>query len=150
MITSAVDTRHWESCLNDLRKELRYIAKVPVYFAQAKRTGEIKIGFSTQVYSRLYLLGNQRFTQMDLLGWKRGGPAMERKMHAKFAHLSLGREWFEPGQELIDYIAHKTRHDEAPHIAPKYGRINDTHFDSLLEHEKHFADLIERGVPYRP
>lgn len=145
-----MNTKHWEVCLEGIRKELRYIAKVPVYFAQAQRTGEIKIGFSTQVYSRLYSLGNQRFTQVELLGWKRGGPAMERKMHAKFADLAIGGEWFEPDPVLFDYVEKHTRHDEAPHVASKYGRINDTHFDLLLRTEKRYVDLIERGVPYRP
>lgn len=138
---------HWEMCLKNLQKELRHCATIPVYFARAERQGEIKIGFSTQVQSRLYHLGNQRFTNVTLLGWKRGGPAMERKMHERFKEFALGREWFEPAPELLDYLESKTRHDDPPTVASKYGRINDTHFDSLLSAEKRYLRLIAENAP---
>jgi len=138
----AADRARYEWALKNVRTELRHIAKVAVYFAQADRQKQIKIGFSTQVENRLYLLGQSRFTTMTLLGWVPGGPKVEREMHAKFDEYSLGHEWFEPAPELLAFIKGSTRHDEPRGVAPKYGRINDQGYNSLVNAEKRFMSLL--------
>jgi len=132
-----------ERALLNVRKELRHISTVPVYFAQADRTGEIKIGFSTDVHNRLYLLGNLHSTAMALLGWVPGGPKVEREMHAKFAVFALGREWFSPAPEVMSFIAASTRHDAPPTVLPKYGRITDMGYDDLVSSERYYSGLVE-------
>jgi hypothetical protein len=132
--------------LASVREELAYIATIPVYFARSRRHDEIKIGFSTQVANRLYNLGNSRFTTMDFLGWVPGGPKVEREMHAKFATTSLGREWFAPSPELLDFIDKSTYHDEPDNMASPYGRINDTHYDYLVAMEKRYLQMIEEAA----
>lgn len=127
-----------EVALKTIRKELRHIAKVPVYFAQAERTSEIKIGFSTNVDNRMYQLSNQRWTNVTLLGWIPGGPKVEREMHQKFAEFSIGGEWFSPAPDLLSFIATSTRHDEPVWVPPKYGRITDMGYDSLLRSEARY------------
>lgn len=127
--------------LASVREELAHISKVAVYFAQSKRTGEVKIGFSTNVSDRLYHLGWERFTTMTLLGWVPGGPKVEREMHAKFAEFSLGREWFEPAPELLAFVEASTRHDEPINVPSIYGRITDAGYDLLLAHEKRYSSL---------
>lgn len=145
--TEALSMTVYERALANVRKELRYIAKVAVYFALDERNGDIKIGFSTQVENRLYLLGSQYWTTMKLLGWLPGGPGRERKMHAKFDAYALGHEWFEPAPELLAFIEAKTRHDAPRSVHSKYGRINDTHFTSLLQSEQRYMELVALEKP---
>jgi hypothetical protein len=133
----------YETALANANRELEHMSKVPVYFAQAERQGEIKIGFSTQVENRLYHLGHQRFTAMSLLGWVRGGPQVEREMHAKFAHLRIGGEWFKPGPDLLEFIASSTRHDEPVGVISKYGRISDSTYNSLISAKARYTQLLE-------
>lgn len=130
-----------ELTLANVRKELRLMSTVPVYFAQAERNNEVKIGFSTNVSNRLYMLGNQRFTTMRLLGWIPGGPKVEREMHAKFAEFALGHEWFEPAPELLTFAESSLRHDEPVNVISKYGRITDAGYDSLLSAERVYGGM---------
>lgn len=132
--------------LKTIRKELRHISKVAVYFAQADRTGEIKIGFSTNVHNRLYLLGNQRWATMTLLGWVQGGPKVEREMHQKFAEFALGGEWFSPAPELLEFISTSTRHDEPIDVLSKYGRITDRGYDRMVSDERRYSELVKQGA----
>ena len=134
--------KRYESALANVRKELDHMATVPVYFAQAEKTGEVKIGFSTQVYNRIYLLSHHRFQTVNLLGWVLGGPKVEREMHERFAEFALGGEWFVPGATLLEFIDTSTRHDEAPHVASPYGRITDWGYDNLVGDEQLYLDFI--------
>ena len=129
-----------------IRKELRLMSTVPVYFAQAERNGEVKIGFSTNVTNRLYMLGNQRWTTMKLLGWVPGGPKVEREMHAKFGEFALGHEWFTPAPELLSFAELSTRHDDPVNVISKYGRITDAGYDSLLSGERAYAEAHKPGA----
>lgn len=135
---------NFERLLKVTRKQLRHMAKVAVYFAQETRSGEIKIGFSTQVPNRLGLLGYERLGDIVLLGWIPGGPKVEREMHAKFKEFSLGHEWFEPAPELLDFIKTSTRHDEPVRVISKYGRITDWGFDALVADERNFLAQIKQ------
>jgi hypothetical protein len=132
----------YATALASIRFELDHIATVAVYFAQAKHSGEVKIGFSTNVDNRLYALANQRWTTMTLLGWVPGGPKVEREMHAKFDAFALGHEWFNPAPELLSFVETSTRHDNPVDVISKFGRITDRGYDSLLSSERVYADLV--------
>lgn len=132
----------YETALATVNRELKHMSKVAVYFAQAEHQREIKIGFSTQVENRLYNLGQQRFTTMNLLGWIPGGPKVERDMHAKFAHLRIGGEWFHPEAELLEFIKSSTRHDEPVGVISKYGRISDSTYNSLVSAKARYTRLL--------
>lgn len=132
--------------LASVREELAHMETVPVYFALSERSGEVKIGFSTQVQNRIYLLQQQRLSPTRLLGWVLGGPRVEREMHAKFADFALGREWFEPDPELLHFIADHTRHDDPPGVASIHGRITDWGYDRLIGDEALYLKYIEDGV----
>lgn len=80
------------------------IARCSVYFIRNDRSGDVKIGFSTDVRSRL---GNLQTSQVDPLSLLRiidGGPATERWLHRKFAHLSLRGEWFAFDSDMLTII----------------------------------------------
>jgi hypothetical protein len=84
-----------------------------VYFAQTP-TGSIKIG--TTVWFPRRMKAHARRCAMALLGVHDGGPAEERAVHRRFAHLRLdagrpGRrpELFRPDPELVGYVAENCR-----------------------------------------
>ena len=60
----------------------------------------IKIGFSTDVHARL-----QRVAHDRVLAVIPGTMATEKALHHRFAHLRVSGEWFEPGDDLMAYIA---------------------------------------------
>ena len=72
-----------------------------VYFAQKEQGGLIKIGWSRSVASRLQNLGAK------LLGAIPGDEAVEKKIHQLFAHLRSHHEWFNPADELLEFIQTK-------------------------------------------
>jgi len=139
------DIARFERALMTVRKELKHMSKAAVYFAQCDRNAEVKIGFSTCVPNRLYALSNQRWSSMTLLGWVRGGPKVEREMHARFAEFAIGHEWFLPAPELLEFAKTSIRHDEPKDITSKYGRINDMRYDSLVRYESHYLRRIEEA-----
>lgn len=73
-----------------------------VYFADAG--GQIKIGWSKKVSQRLAQLQTGSASPIKLLGTMPGGLAVERRVHAKFAHLRLSGEWFTAAPELLAYV----------------------------------------------
>lgn len=77
-----------------------------VYFAGAG--GQIKIGWSRKVASRLAQLQVGCASPLKLLGTIPGGRATERRIHERFAHLRLTGEWFTAAPELLAFIADPT------------------------------------------
>jgi T5orf172 domain len=73
-----------------------------VYFADAG--GSIKIGWSKKVSARLAQLQTGSAVPIKLLGTMPGGLAVERRVHARFAHLRLSGEWFTAAPELLAYV----------------------------------------------
>lgn len=79
-----------------------------VYFADAG--GQIKIGWSRKVSARLAQLQTGSAVPIKLLGTIPGGLALERRIHAHFAHLRTQGEWFVAAPELLAFIAdHQAR-----------------------------------------
>lgn len=67
-----------------------------VYFAQ--RDGLIKIGWSKSVPYRMISL------RAKLIGAEPGERAREASLHKRFSHLRVHGEWFNPGEDLLEYI----------------------------------------------
>ena len=75
-----------------------------VYFLQAKDNGLIKIGFTSNLKSRLSDLSSMSPVPLELLAFTDGDCNLERELHSTFSnHLSHG-EWFHPSDELIKFI----------------------------------------------
>jgi len=72
--------------------------KVSVYFAQRRRGGLIKIGWSRSVRGRLTAV------KAKMIGAIAGDREIEKKLHKRFAHLRVRGEWFKPGDELLTFI----------------------------------------------
>lgn len=73
---------------------------------RAKRRNLIKIGFSKDVAKRAVAIRSEVRSNIFILATTDGGRAEEREMHARFDHLRRRGEWFEPGDDLLDYIKH--------------------------------------------
>lgn len=79
-----------------------------VYFIQEGEDGPIKIGYTVATLrQRLHQLQNGNPRLLRVRGVIPGGQDAERDVHAAFAHLRLAGtgEWFEPGEELLSFIA---------------------------------------------
>lgn len=75
-----------------------------VYFIQAGEDGPIKVGSAAKPHSRLKELQTSSPYKLRLLGSVPGGYVEERRLHRLFGYFRLHGEWFEPIQEIKDYI----------------------------------------------
>lgn len=77
-----------------------------VYFI--RRHDEIKIGYSTNVESRMRQFRTATTEPIHLVLTIAGTLALERYFHNKFQHLHVAREWFSFRDELRDFILRRT------------------------------------------
>lgn len=70
-----------------------------VYFARRERL--IKIGTTRNLSARIRSLGGPGIV---ILATIPGGYLVERQILRQFSHLRTAGEWFEPAQELLDFI----------------------------------------------
>jgi hypothetical protein len=75
-----------------------------VYFVQSVLGGPVKIGFAVNANARVHALQLGSPIRLRLLAVEPGGRVDEHRLHKRFAVLALGREWFRPEPDLIDYI----------------------------------------------
>lgn len=106
---------HVQEWLKEFRKIPRW-----VYFFRDPRN-RIKIGISANVHDRMKGIQGGLGEGLVLLGvLPDASEELEKEMHAKFAHLRLGGEWFEPGEDLLAYIAANAQKLDPP--KPKRSR----------------------------
>jgi hypothetical protein len=72
------------------------------YFVQRIDGGPIKIGITTDIRHRLSSLQGAVPTTLVCIALVRGD--REDELHARFHHLRICGEWFEPGPELLEFI----------------------------------------------
>lgn len=81
-----------------------------VYFIQHATGGAIKIGISSGPDYRLRNINaSTHDPRYAFLATEHGGRAREAELHLRFAHLRMHGEWFQPEQDLLDYIAEVKR-----------------------------------------
>lgn len=84
-----------------------------VYYLQ-EQSGEIKIGYTTNLKARLIAL---RVSPSDVLATEPGGARLEKMRHGQFKHLRVGRwERFKPALDLLSHIEMIRDHFGAPSI----------------------------------
>lgn len=79
---------------------------VSVYFAQRRKGGLIKIGYSRNVKPRVQTI------RAKVIGAVPGEREVEKKLHKRFAHLRVRGEWFRPEDDLLEYISVKAQKHE--------------------------------------
>jgi len=76
-----------------------------IYFIQESILRNIKIGFtSSHPKKRLHTLALANSQELNFLGFMLGDKLMEKRLHVKFKHLHVRNEWFEPGDDLLNFI----------------------------------------------
>lgn len=74
------------------------------YFIRARGMGDIKIGKSNQVRTRLRSLFTGASRGLDLVACYPAPIEHEKELHAEFERLRLCGEWFRPGDELLTHL----------------------------------------------
>lgn len=83
-----------------------------IYFAKATKdvdeqikAGCIKIGTSNELHPRLASIEQQIGCKVQVLGTMKGRHSAEKALHRRFRHLRCKLEWFNPGPDLLAFIA---------------------------------------------
>lgn len=108
-----------------------------VYFISSIRA--IKIGFATNVKTRMRELQTSHHEKLDLIGFVAGEMELEKSLHSKFADKRLVGEWFEPCSEIYEYIKnHSLGNDFEPYV------------QKAIEEKKKLKKLYRRnlGIDY--
>lgn len=84
-----------------------------VYFMRCLACGLVKIGFSKNVRARRAQLNRSGEHIVEVLGVHVGDRWTEAQVHGTFARDRVRGEWFRASDDLMDYIAKKTRPLEA-------------------------------------
>jgi hypothetical protein len=89
-----------------------------IYFIQRTTGGEIKIGTTVRLSKRLRQLEMEYEADLNVLAIQDGGRETENELHQRFDHLRITGEWFEPQDDLMDFILTSCREwdgtDEKP------------------------------------
>ncbi|MGE4419997.1 MAG: GIY-YIG nuclease family protein [Sulfurimonas sp.] len=75
-----------------------------VYFIKNIDTGRIKIGFSDTPTKRLKELQTGNDNKLVLIKTIAGDKNKEASLHEMFSHLRSNGEWFDPDDELLQFI----------------------------------------------
>lgn len=75
-----------------------------VYFIEARESGAIKIGSTSNPTARLSALQTGSPVRLRLIGYTEGGEPEERRLHRLFEDSRSHGEWFKPTIDLLDYI----------------------------------------------
>jgi hypothetical protein len=75
-----------------------------VYFVQLGNSGDIKIGFSTNIKKRMHTLQTSTPENIQLLGFIAGELPTEKMIHEKFRMLRKKGEWFQCHSSIIEFL----------------------------------------------
>lgn len=129
-----------EQAWDGLRTE--YPGQYLTYFVRARGMGDIKIGKTNHVTTRVKAIWTSASRGVDLVACYPADVTHETELHREFEHLRLCGEWFRPGAELMTHLqligcdtgaftnavpAHF--HSRKPHLLPM-GEVNTAHKNS--------------------
>lgn len=84
-----------------------------IYFIRRPDGGRIKIGNTLRLSARLRELTAEHGPGLEVMAVTDGSFDRERALHGRFAGLRVDgngqREWFEPGDDLVDFIIRECR-----------------------------------------
>ena len=121
-----------------------------IYFIENTETKHIKIGFSTDVRTRLSDLQTSSPHELRILTLCEGTDKHEKELHKKFNDYHYRGEWFIPNKELIDYIKSfppyesKTKRYEGITKLRKDKKLSMEHVAKKLKISKQAVSDIER------
>lgn len=83
-----------------------------IYFIREEERGNIKIGITSEPILRLSQLQSGNPDVLVIEGLAQGGPLSEYALHVKFSQYQIHGEWFEPADEVIDFMQSLPTYDE--------------------------------------
>lgn len=97
-----------------------------VYFIEAVGQGKVKIGFSSDVESRVRQLRTGSPYDLEIVGQVNGGADLEQLLHQKFSSYRDDKEWFFFTKEIKEFIAGGYQLEEKDtEVKPKTKRKNE-------------------------
>lgn len=78
-----------------------------VYFLQASPDGLIKIGYTSNLDSRISSIRSDSPSEIRLLASVDGTRELEAELHEEFASYNQHGEWFKPSREILQYVVNK-------------------------------------------
>lgn len=93
--------------LSGRRRKRRHRGDGSIYFIQQGDNGPIKIGYTTDLLSRMDTLQTGSPYKLNLVLCFQGFVTTERELHAKFRKDRMRGEWFAPSEELMTFIEEK-------------------------------------------
>ena len=104
-----------------------------IYFAQAGDGGPVKIGFSSNVESRLASLRCASASEIVLLNTRPGSMKAERLLHSRLERHRLRGEWFEPAEDVLAEAASKEPVPEPEPVTTSH-RPHETSYEMLNDY----------------
>ena len=91
-----------------------------IYYALLEELNAIKIGYARRdVKERIRDLQTSLPTDLTLLGFHQGSLETERRLHQRFKHIHLQREWFRKTEELLTHIEAATTFQKLLSLEPR-------------------------------
>jgi hypothetical protein len=93
--------------VQDALREARGRLPLPgcVYAIRNPANGAIKIGFATDLKTRVSSIGTSHSERLELLGWVPGDRELERALHGAFNDCHIKGEWFRPHRDIVRWIS---------------------------------------------
>lgn len=115
-------------------KKKSTVKKDPCVYFLRDSAGNIKIGTTTNLHQRLIDLNIAHAVPLELVFSGYGGRVIEHEIHDMFKEHRLTGEWFNPAQDIFDFIEEwKLDPDGLP------ARLNDR-FDTIVNNGKRFEE----------
>jgi hypothetical protein len=96
-------------------------ASVVYFFQHSVPDGLIKIGFTKSARNRIGTIRCFSPVPIKALSYILADPHLEKELHRRFSHLRVRHEWFNPGQDLLDFMyQNATPWEDAPYLYEKY------------------------------
>ena len=114
-----------------------------IYFIQNTETKHIKIGYSDNVRNRLSDLQISSPHELTILTICEGGIELEKELHNKFNDYYVRGEWFNPSEELINYV-----NEFPPYVNKTYIGITKLRKDKRMTMEEvgSILNITKQGV----
>lgn len=112
---------------------IEFADTLPVYFAYSEEARLVKIGFSSNIRSRISNLNSYSQSRggrgrVVLVGWLIGGPALEAELHEMFDDHRVDGEWFNPSPEMAAVISEYGGTGEPPIVQHRKFRVTTTSY----------------------
>lgn len=112
---------------------IEFADTLPVYFAYSEEARLVKIGFSSNIRTRINGLNTASQAvpgrgRVVLIGWLIGGPALESELHEMFDEYRVDGEWFTPSPEMASVINEYGGKGEPPIVQHRKFRVTTTSY----------------------